>query len=177
MQVSTQTVTALCIKPSGLILPLKLVFDQNINQPLISINQNNFPNICENMKLKNNCHFNRKNIAKAIHPNETYYHIFYEYNAPHSNALFNKIATHLANSYVDTSEVTRDVMCYGNCYVIHFDSRYQLYDVASDTFVNLYNKVHTFGGKEEREYTKRVYKQKGSTNIYCLYGDFGVIEI
>lgn len=177
MQVATTTATALCIKPSGLIMPIRLVFDQNINQPLISVSTNKFQNIAENMKLKNNCYFYRKNIAKAIYPNETFYHMFYEHNAPHTNALFNKLATHIANSYCDTNDMTRNVMCYGNCYIIHFDNEYQFYDTATQTFINLFNKVHTNTGREDRHYTKMLYKQKDSTNIYCLHGDFGVISI
>ena len=73
--------------------------------------------------------------------------------------------------------MTREMMCYGDCYIIHFDNQYQLYDVAAPTFVNLFNKIYTVKGQEDRFYTKLIYKQKNSTNIYCLYNDFGVIAV
>ena len=177
MQVITQTATCLCIKPSGVITPIRLTYDNNIIEKLINLDNSEFKNICENMKLKNNCNFYRKNIAKAIYPGETYYHMFYEYNAPHMKGTFNKLATHIANSYCDTNDLTRDTMCYGDCYIIHFDSQYQLYDIATTTFVNLYNKIYTTKSQEDRNYIKLIYKQKNSTDTYCLFNDYGVINI
>jgi hypothetical protein len=119
----------LIIKPSGVINQVILSFDKNLDS---HVNKDNtlFEDIKINMGMKYNCPLYFNNIASAFYPDHSYYSIFYG-NKILGKKAFNKTATKLIND--------ANIKCYGDCYIIHFDSFYELHDIGQKTFIDAYN--------------------------------------
>ena len=126
---STINFRSFVIKPNGTINKIVLNFDKNINQPLIKvINSSTMELIKANMKSICDCNHYKLNIVRAIYPDNTYYSIFYEADTENSKKEFNKIA----------STITKN-KCYGNCYIVHINTFYELIDTDAKTFIDRYN--------------------------------------
>ena len=126
------TKKCLQIKPNSSISSVMVVFDYQCNQPLITVHsKNSFQMISNNMKSKCDCPHFRGNLISAIYPDHTYYHMFYESRDQSLGKPFNKIGTRLLNNV--------DLKCYGNCFIVHYDAFYELYDIDKNTFVKAYN--------------------------------------
>ncbi len=160
-----ETIYCIRIKTDGKILEEKLVFELSNNKD----KNIRFDEIINNMKKLVECNYFVRNIAKSNFPSETFYHATFQQNSLNSNKPLNKIATHIIN-YIynnDGSNRSNGYTCYGDCYIIHLDSDMQLYDIITDTFINLYNKVHTnTEGVIERNYQNRIYKEKNQCYLY-----------
>jgi hypothetical protein len=175
-EIKNKMVNLAIITPENKITTFSLCFDLTIDQKLIKIHEHMiFNTILENMKLKCDCKFYVRNVAKAVFPEESYYDVFFEDNTDKNSKSFNKIGTHIINNIYDSdtnyNKRSSSDKCFGNCYILHTDQYYNMYDVGSDTFINLYNKVHTITGIVERDYFNRVFKEPNSTKCY-LYVDY-----
>ena len=124
----------LVIKADGVIKPTILSFDYDICQFSAKFGANSFELISTNMKEKFGCQHYRPNIATAFYPNHTQYSIFFESNEQELAKKLNSLATQLANSNGGTP-----IKCYGECYVVHFDIFFDLYDIDKKTFIDSYN--------------------------------------
>lgn len=162
-----EIVSCIKIKSDGKILQEKLVFD------LTDIKNKDIRRIelLNNMKKLVGCGYYIGNVAKSNFPSESFYHAIFQGDSPSSNKPLNKIATHIINYiYNNDSSNLNNYTCYGDCYILHLDSDIRLWDTSLDTFINLYNKVHTSTeGIREREYFNRIYKE--GSQCY-LYNDF-----
>jgi len=151
MTESSKSITRRCviIQPGKVIKHINLSIDYNLDQPFIQVQDKlSFQVIAANMKQKYNCCYYRTNVAQAVFPNNTYYSIFYESNNKASRKLINIIATQIIN-HTDVYD-SNDLVCYGNCYIVHFDSFYDLYDVDVRAFGDAYNIKHTKNGPVSR---------------------------
>jgi len=167
--IDNKTIVCLRILPNGIIEPFKITFD--LAEETIAQKNGHLINIMKNMGYQYDCKYYITNIAKAMFPSESYYSAYYEDNNKKSGKRFNAIGTHLINNLYNNSNTKKnsaDRKCYGNCYILHYDSDFDLHDIGVETFVNMYNKIHTLKGIEERHYTNRIFKKKNSLK-YCLY--------
>lgn len=129
--IKTFSKRCLIIKPDQSINSIVLSFDTDIEQPLINIDNKSLKFIMDNFKIKYNCSHHTNNVACALYPDHTYYSIFFESNNSNSIKPFNQIATQL---------VGNNIKCYGNCFVVHFDQFFDMYDIDKETFVTVCNK-------------------------------------
>jgi hypothetical protein len=173
-KVSTVTVLGLIIKPDGKVSQDVMTFDLTINQKIINFDMNmNLEKICENMKSIYGCKYHKKNVALAMFPNNTYYWAFYEDNNK-SNKILNKVATHIINSSYCNNNISNINNCYGDCYIIHFDEKYNFFDTSPDGFVNSYNTIQTSKGQDQRIFKNRLFSIHREQIIYCLCDDFEI---
>ncbi|XWV24535.1 putative ORFan [Tupanvirus deep ocean] len=174
--IDTKTVNCLLISPDGRFENFRLAFDLHVDQKLIKL-ENEDPKkiIINNMKTKCGCQYYIANIAKAILPAETFYYAFFEDACELNGKKFNKIGTHMINNLYNSdsqyNKSTSNFKCYGNCYILHIDQDFNLHDVGATTFINLYNKVHTSKGVDERYHTERLYTKPNKKKIYN-YNDY-----
>ena len=183
---SVPIMSAIClqIKPYGRVCPVRLTFDIGIGHPFTEPTQKpNFETVCRNMSIKYDCPLVKNRVAKALHPNETFYTVFYQNSktldhSQNSKILDqgtdldpNDIASHLVNSFYDTDGVGSTIKCYGDCYIVHIDDFYQVHDVGVEAFSVMYNKIHTPKGVEERSFANRLTCWKSSEEqIYYQCG-------
>lgn len=174
--INNRTVECLSISPDNVLEQIRFTFDLTIDQKLFQYhNDINMATVAENMKIKCGCYHHVQNVAKALFPDQSFYFAFFESNSETSGKKFNKIASHIVNN-VYNSDVEQEknqskIKCYGNCYILHIDQDFKIYDVGLNMFVNLYNKIHTSNGIEERNFMNRLFKKTESKTCY-LYDDY-----
>lgn len=168
---NTNTITCLKIDPSNRISINRIVIDLPANKNYNKLGyEDRRAIVYNNMSEKCGSGNIVKNVAKAIFPDESYYHAFFEAITDSSGKKLNKVATRLISNIYNTDNINKisavNVKCYGNCYILHADSYFNLYDVGADTFINQYNKVYTLSGTMHRTYANRVFKNPGENKCY-----------
>lgn len=156
------------------------LFKINIDYPAtntkITIND-----LIASMKMIYDCDLHQPNVAKAIYPDQSYYHVFYQNKSNRQdNCLFNfnKLPTHIINNIYDGSIVSNK-KCDGDCLIIHYDQFLDFHDIGIDAFVNSYNKIHTINGVLDRKSSDKIYSVRQTcrstdkvTSLYYCYDDY-----
>ena len=165
---STFTIKSLLINGNDQIHQVDIFFDTNKNTA--SNYDLKMEAIIENMRTRYQCSNFSSNVAMGIYPNNTFCYIFYQSESPENK--FNKIATHIANTSYNnyTKSLTK---CYGECYILLINDNNDLFDLGADMFVNIFNKVLTSTGIEERDYSQRLFKVPFSSKCY-LHNDYAL---
>lgn len=171
-----KTVSCIQITPNQRIYQFKIKFDfsdlQSQNDSCNSV----LYSMQSKMKLLYGCNFYKPRIAKAIYPDNTFFHAFYQDDSSEDGKPLNTIASHLINYIYNcdnsyNTPTNTNKKCYGSCYIICLDDTFYPIDSSTDTFINSYNKVHTTSGVDERGYFNRIFKTNDLNKCY-LYNDY-----